>query len=973
MLGTRLGAAILVAALLTTVLPTGVAQEPTATVPIGASNNSAAELTAAGAPPTFSSYWVGEWMATSGWGGLENMLKSAKSGGRTPVLYWYYWGDSISPSCVENGCNSRDKAEWNSLTTTLASKIQTHMGGAPVYVVLENEFNKGGITSDSYAPTFDAYLEAKAKELKAVPGVEIVLGYGAWGESSWGKFPKAIAASDMIGFQIMRASTDPSHQHDAMQYYLGAPDKVASVLTYIRTLSPGKNAFLYDVALSSYPDMTWERAQNDTLSELMSRRGEYAENGLRGLVYREVRNTNMSPANYFGYAEREWGLKNQSGAPKLAWQTWVNAATTDVTPPPPPSPNVPGAFEGESMAPTKGGRVSSADASGGAYWNLWSNGQLSQTLVADAPLDARISVVAGGQLAAGVAPRMEIHLGTTLLGTFDVPSGWATYSVDAMVPAGSSTLRIVFINDAVVNGEDRNLHIDVATVAARPTKTNAAPAASFAATTSALTVAVDGSASIDADGDALSYAWSFGDGATASGAQATHAYAVEGTYTITLAVSDGALTGSATQSATVVRPNSAPSASFDIGGAGLSWSFDARASSDPEGDAISFRWDLGDGTYATGAQTTHDYAPGSYTVTLTVTDDRGLASSAQRTVTAVQPNRAPTATFVASGSDLTWTFDASGSSDLDGDALTYSWSLGDGTSATGPAVSRTYASAGDKTVTLTVTDARGLASTTQQTITAVQPNRAPVASATASGTLDTWTFDASRSADADGDALSYAWSFSDGTTATGAVVTRTFASAGNFTATVTVSDGKLSSSASVKVAATKPFVAFNAAFSGFVGNNYWVEVDVTANKPVASVCASVNGGACTPLTLRSYGWASSFYVPTGAVVTFRATAASGESISSGGYIWPSATPVPTVTFTPHDGNSWWVQTKVDATQPVKSVCATVNGGKCQALTLKSWGSWAASIRAPTGSKVVFYATFADTYTVKSATYTWPVK
>ncbi|HET6403385.1 MAG TPA: PKD domain-containing protein [Candidatus Thermoplasmatota archaeon] len=1053
-----MGAGLLVAALLTTAMPVQAQGAPT--VPLGVSNNSVAELTAAGAKPTYASYWVGDWMAVHGWGGLENMLRSAKASGTTPVLFWYYWGDSISPSCVENGCNGRSRAQWNELTTTLASKIDTIMQGAPVFVVLENEFNKGGITSDSYAPTFDRYLEEKARELKAVKGVQIVLGYGAWGESSWHKFPRAIAASEMIGFQIMRASTDPIYGSGAngMAYYRGAPDKIASVLTFIRQLSPGKDALLYDLALSRYPDDTWTKAQNDTLSEILARRGEYAQNGLRGIVYREIRdNPSMSPSNYFGYAEQHWGFKTRHDVLKPSYHTWVAAAKGSVAPPAPAQPNVPGTFEAEGMPATKGGRGTSSSASGGAFWNLWSNGELAQTLTTENALDARIHVVAAGQLAAGVAPKMEVRLGQTLLGTFDVAPGWATYSVDATLPAGSSSLRILFTNDAIVNNEDRNLHVDVASVEAR--RVNNAPIAAFGHTTSGLSVSVDAGASTDADGDALAYAWSFGDGATATGATATHRYAAEGTYTVTLTVSDGATSDTTSRDVGVVRPNSAPVANLEVRGANLTWSFDASGSSDPDGDALTYAWDLGDGRTASGETVTHTYeTPGAKTVTLTATDARGLSASSQRTVEAVQPNRAPTASFAASGANLTWTFDARASSDPDGDAMSYTWSLGegatatgavvthtyatggaksvtltvsdgrglsssaertitavqpnrapvasfsasganltwtldarassdpdgdamsfawqlgDGRSASGAVVTHTYASGGPKTATLTVTDARGLASTTQRTIEAVQPNRAPVAAATVNGSLDTYTFDASRSTDPDGDALSYVWSFGDGTSASGMRVSKTYAAAGAYRATVTVTDARgLASTATVTVNATKPFVPFAAEFSGLKGNNWWVQVDVAGNKPVSSVCAIVNGSGCKALTLRSYGWAASFHVPTSSVVSFRVTAATGETVTSGGYTWPSASPVPTATFRPHDGNEWWVQSKVDATAPVKSVCATVNGGACQPLTLRSWGSWAASFRAPTGSKVVFHATFADDYVIKSPTYNWPVK
>jgi len=70
------------------------------------------------------------------------------------------------------------------------------------------------------------------------------------------------------------------------------------------------------------------------------------------------------------------------------------------------------------------------------------------------------------------------------------------------------------------------------------TPANAAPTAAFTATTDALTVAVDGAGSTDADGTIASHAWDFGDGATGSGATTSHAYTAAGTYAVVLTVTD---------------------------------------------------------------------------------------------------------------------------------------------------------------------------------------------------------------------------------------------------------------------------------------------------------------------------------------------------------------------------------------------------------------------------------------------------
>jgi PKD repeat protein len=79
------------------------------------------------------------------------------------------------------------------------------------------------------------------------------------------------------------------------------------------------------------------------------------------------------------------------------------------------------------------------------------------------------------------------------------------------------------------------------TVTARHTSVagNRAPTAGFTSAADGLTVAFDGTASTDPDGDALSFAWDFGDGGSASTATASHAYAASGTYGVTLTVDDG--------------------------------------------------------------------------------------------------------------------------------------------------------------------------------------------------------------------------------------------------------------------------------------------------------------------------------------------------------------------------------------------------------------------------------------------------
>ncbi|ACQ79258.1 PKD domain containing protein [Beutenbergia cavernae DSM 12333] len=170
---------------------------------------------------------------------------------------------------------------------------------------------------------------------------------------------------------------------------------------------------------------------------------------------------------------------------------------------------------------------------------------------------------------------------------------------------------------------------------------NQAPTASFTAGVTGLGVSVDASASSDPDGSIASYAWTFGDGQSGTGATASHTYAAAGTYTVTLTVTDDdGAPASTTRQVTVTAPppNVAPTASFTSSATHLAASFNASASSDPDGTIAAYAWDFDDGQTGTGATPSHTYAAaGTYTVTLTVTDDDGATDSVSGDVTVTAP------------------------------------------------------------------------------------------------------------------------------------------------------------------------------------------------------------------------------------------------------------------------------------------------------------------------------------------------
>jgi len=248
---------------------------------------------------------------------------------------------------------------------------------------------------------------------------------------------------------------------------------------------------------------------------------------------------------------------------------------------------------------------------------------------------------------------------------------------------------------------------------------------------------------------------------------------------------------------------------------------------DPDGTIVSYFWDFGDGTNATGVTTSHSYsAIGNYTVTLTVTDDDGATDSANATKHVVE-NLPPVALFTENATTVLTgeviSFNASASYDPDGSVASYFWTFGDGSNATGVTTSHSYSDNGVYTVTLTVTDNMSATGSTNATKTVL--NRSPFASFTENATTvltgEVISFNASSSSDPDGSIASYFWDFGDGTNGTGVVIDHAYADNGIYAVTLTVTDddGATASANSTKTVSNRPPVAnANGPYSGPEGS-----------------------------------------------------------------------------------------------------------------------------------------------------------
>ncbi len=203
-------------------------------------------------------------------------------------------------------------------------------------------------------------------------------------------------------------------------------------------------------------------------------------------------------------------------------------------------------------------------------------------------------------------------------------------------------------------------------------------------------------------------------------------------------------------------PNQAPTAAFPAPScSGLTCSFTDQ-STDPDGTIASYAWTFGDGATSTAQNPSHTYsAGGSFTVTLTVTDNQGATGSVSHPVTVTAPpppNQSPVAAFSSSCTQLTCGF-TSTSTDPDGTIASHAWTFGDGGTATTQNPSHTYSTGGTFTVTLTVTDNQGATGNVSHTVTVTAPpppNQPP--SVTAGPDENAVT----------GLLYSFTWSFSDG-------------------------------------------------------------------------------------------------------------------------------------------------------------------------------------------------------------------
>jgi len=284
-----------------------------------------------------------------------------------------------------------------------------------------------------------------------------------------------------------------------------------------------------------------------------------------------------------------------------------------------------------------GGIVVTDDAatSGAGTWQYSTDGGTNWHAVDDGTL------AASNGLLLNASDRLRFDPAADYYGT---PGDLTVFAVDDSKSTSYTSGSTRLTHDTTTDSKSSVVATSGATLGITVDPVNDAPVASAASNVTNLalgnSVAFDATGSSDVDGDTLTYDWDTdGDGTDdyTDAPTPTHQYTKTGTYTARLTVDDGTTTTTDTLTITVTDttpPTSDASNSAVSGDEDTAIAFDGTASSDNV-DIASYEWDwTSDGSYDdTGKTATHTYAdPGSYTVTLRVTDAGGNTDTDTLTV-----------------------------------------------------------------------------------------------------------------------------------------------------------------------------------------------------------------------------------------------------------------------------------------------------------------------------------------------------
>ncbi|RLF47925.1 MAG: hypothetical protein DRN10_03275 [Thermoplasmata archaeon] len=325
--------------------------------------------------------------------------------------------------------------------------------------------------------------------------------------------------------------------------------------------------------------------------------------------------------------------------------------------------------------------------------------------------------------------------------------------------------------------------------------------------------------SVDPDGSVVNRTWDFGDGSTGYGENVMHEYESNGTYAVTLTVTDDD-GGVGTIQKYVDVWNVPPYANFSYSPISPSTSDMIQfndTSVDPDGSVVNRTWDFGDGSIGYGKNAVHSYADdGTYAVMLIVRDNDNGTSNITKYVNV--SNVAPLPDFSFSPSsprDVDVIHFTDASYDTDGSVVAWLWDFGDGHNSTLQNPTHIYSDDGIYTVKLTATDDDGSSASVSKDIKV--RNAPPTADfyyvPPSPDDMDNVSFYDS-SGDADGSVVAWHWNFGDGNISSEQNPSHAYSDNGVYAVRLTVTDDDGSNDTvihSIIVANIPPVASFTYA------------------------------------------------------------------------------------------------------------------------------------------------------------------
>lgn len=292
--------------------------------------------------------------------------------------------------------------------------------------------------------------------------------------------------------------------------------------------------------------------------------------------------------------------------------------------------------------------------------------------------------------------------------------------------------------------------------------------------------------SVGSDSDVLAWEWSFGDGTNSALKSPTHTYAKAGVYNISLTARtvQGKCDNPLVKT---VKIREVPKADFALDNEPAATSaitFNNTSTVVNENAKTSYYWLFDDGTFSLNKTPVHTYSkPGTYNVSLTVTDTTGGCSSVMSK--SITIGAIPDVGFSMGGNactqtPITFTDTSSVSDNVGSTIVSYQWNFGNSKTSTEKNPTVTFDFVAPHEITLTVTTNLGVSKTVKKTVNFQESSiQSTMSASVTSGDAPLGISFTNQTTGAS----SYSWDFGDGSTSTVASPSHVYSQPGIYTAT----------------------------------------------------------------------------------------------------------------------------------------------------------------------------------------------